>query len=354
MTRQSPASARGIATTAGGAFAAFYSFYAAAPSALADDGPGSGARVAIVMLIVVAVQPFVPLLSRWPTSRRRMVSAAVVSMGAGSAVMPLAGHWPGMVLLGAGFGGFVVASTAWVKEAAPAELLGNALGLYGFGSAIGGALGAPLGLWLAQTFGIHGVALAGALLAAASLLPARRTAEPEGGASADGGDARGGPPDSAARPRPWGWGDLMGLGAHLLAVTVYASVLSGLSAEPDDRRAWLPVLAAFAIQSALAAGRMIGGRAANRWTSFNVGLLSFALLALGAVGIALSALPAQLLAAGVVVGFASGASQIVALTVLMNRANTAAAVNRASAAWNICFDVGLGLGALAVGVTIAA
>lgn len=347
-------SARRIASTAGGAFAAFYIFYTAAPSTLTTANAGPGVRIGIVMLIVVAVQPFVPLLSRWMTSRQRMVTTALIAMGLGSAAMPFAAHWPGMVLLGVGFGLFVVASTAWAKETAPQQDLGKALGVYGFGSAIGGALGAPTGLYLAQTLGIHGTALAGALVALASILPTRRIDRSRRDASTGLANESSAPAGSASQPQLWGRVGLVGLGAHLLAVTIYATVLSSLSTAQDLRHAWLPVLAAFTVQSSLAAGRLIGGWAANRWTPSKVGIPALTLLALGTVGFTLSTLPAEMLAFTAVVGLASGTSQTVALTALMNRANTTAAINKASAAWNICFDLGLGLGALAISVIVTA
>lgn len=343
-----------IAATAGGAFAAFYVFYTAAPATLTTTNLGPGGRVGIVMLIVVAVQPFVPFLSRWVTNRQRMVTTALVSMGLGSAAMPFAGHWPGMVLLGVGFGIFVVASTAWVKETAAPQNLGKALGVYGFGSAIGGALGAPTGLYLAQTLGIHGTALAGALIAVASILPIRRIDRSHGDASTRLADESSTPADSTSRRQPWGWADLVGLGAHLLAVTIYATVLSSLSTAQDLRHDWLPILAAFTIQSSLAAGRLIGGWAANRWTPPKIGIPALILLTLGTVGFTLSTLPAEMLAFAAAIGLGSGASQTAALTALMNRADTTADINKASAAWNICFDLGLGLGALAVSVIVTA
>lgn len=56
-------SSRSVAAAAGGAFTSSYTFYTSAPS--------SGRRVGIVMLIVVVEQPFVPLLSRYVSTRRR-------------------------------------------------------------------------------------------------------------------------------------------------------------------------------------------------------------------------------------------------------------------------------------------
>ena len=343
MTQPSLGSARRIATTAGGAFAAFYIFYTAAPTTLASSNTGAGLRVGIVMLIVVAIQPFVPLLSRCIPKWQRLVGSAIAAMSAGSLMMPFAGHWPGMALLGVGFGIFVVASTAWIKETAPPELLGRALGIYGFGSAIGGALGAPIGLYLAQAFDTHGVALAGGLVAVASIIPSLSIGTGRPAPRSPTHDKECGLTSS----RAGGWTGLVGLGAHLLAVTVYATALSTLSATGQGQQSWLPVLAAFGIQTALATGRIAGGWASNRWTPFKAGVPAITMVAAAAAAFAVSTVPWQMLTISILIGFASGASQTIALTVLMNRANTAAAINRASAAWNICFDIGLGLGALA-------
>ncbi|WP_293878249.1 hypothetical protein [uncultured Brevibacterium sp.] len=76
MTTHPMRSSRRVAAAAGGAFASIYIFYTSAPS--------TGLRVGIVMLIVVVVQPFVPLLSWYVSTRRRMVTAALAAMGAGS------------------------------------------------------------------------------------------------------------------------------------------------------------------------------------------------------------------------------------------------------------------------------
>ncbi|MFF5324453.1 MFS transporter [Janibacter hoylei] len=343
-------SARRIAFTAGGAFAAFYIFYTTAPITFAGASLGAGVRVGIVMAVVVAVQPFVGLLGRWIATRRLQVTSAAISMGLGSAIMPFAGHWPGMLLLAVGFGVFVVASTAWIKETAPSGLLGRALGLYGFGSAIGGAFGAPLGLILIEQAGTPGTAVVGSLVALASILPVLRLRT---AVSSDVSPGESTASETAPRAsRLWSNSRLIGLGAHLLAVTIYAAALSGLASDQNGRGTWLPVLAAFAIQASLAIGRMIGGWAVTRWSPLVVGTSALVLL-LGASGIALlDPLPVLTLAAAIGVGLASGACQTVALTWLMQRTDTTTGINRASAAWNICFDIGLGLGALAVGATL--
>lgn len=239
MIASSLGSACRIASTAGGAFAAFYIFYTAAPVAIADAHLGAGVRAGIVMAAVVAVQPLVGRIGRWIATGRRQVTSAAISMGVGSAIMPFAGHWPSMLLLAVGFGIFVVASTAWIKETAPSGLLGRALGVYGFGSAIGGALGAPLGLILIGQFGIPGTAVVGSLVALASTLPALRVRTT---VSSDVSPVKSAATQTAPRgSRLWSGSGLIGLGAHLLAVTIYAAALSGLASGQTGRGTWLPV-----------------------------------------------------------------------------------------------------------------
>ncbi|WP_231286572.1 MFS transporter [Corynebacterium timonense] len=336
-------SSRRVAAAAGGAFASFYIFYTSAPTSLAASTPSAELRVGIVMLIVVVVQPFVPLLSRYASTRGRIVKAALAAMGAGSLALPAAGHWLGMALLGLGFGVFVVASTAWAKETARPELQGTALGVYGFGATIGGAVGAPIGLWLAQSVGVLGTAVAGGILAFGSVFAAPPTQTvPE----TPGGVTLSEDPESTKLGFQSGT-TLVALSGNLLAVTVYASALTSLSSGGTSLPSWLLVLATLGIQVSLAFGRLTGGWATNTWAPFHIGAPMLALLVGAAAAFASFTAPWQKLAFSIVVGITSGAIQTIALTILMNRAGTTAAISRASAAWNMCFDIGLGLGALA-------
>ncbi|GAA1240633.1 hypothetical protein GCM10009676_26990 [Prauserella halophila] len=240
LTTASQDPARSIAVTAGGGFAAFYVFYASAPVAFAAAAPGPGTRVAAAMVLVIAVQPVILIARRWARHRRRTVIASVALMCAGSAVLPWAGHWAGQSLLALGFGAFVVTSTAWAKEAVPPQQVGRSLGLYGFGAAAGGALGAPIGLTMADRFGITGVAVAGAVFAAASLFPAARASAPAvsavPAAPAESLSALDNPrPDhSDTEPAALGGavGAALGVAGHLLAVAAYAFALSGITDIP--------------------------------------------------------------------------------------------------------------------------
>jgi len=105
VTLARPAPARTvarIATAAGGGLAAFYTFYTTAPSTLDALGMSAGAQISIVMLMVVAIQPLLLLGRNWVKNRRFVVTIALACMGLGSAILPVAVHWPGLILLGLG------------------------------------------------------------------------------------------------------------------------------------------------------------------------------------------------------------------------------------------------------------
>lgn len=348
MTPCRPASDRlvaRIAIAASGGFAAFYTFYAAAPSVLGGTTISSGTRVGIMMLVVVAVQPLLLLGRRWIWKRRLAVMLALTAMGVGSAILPLAGHWPGSILLGIGFGVFVVMSTVWVKEQAPAGQTGRALGVYGFGSAAGGALGAPIGIYAAEHGGQLAVAVVGCSFALCALIPAAQVTE------------RNSHPESAHEPAPPTVsspaseagatsamaavsGSLLG---HLFAVALYGAALSSAG---NTSGPWLPILTALAIQGCLALGRLCGGHLSDRYPPLVMLLLAIVALVLSAAGFAAANSRLGLLAAAAATGFASGAAQTSALTAMMRRVRTPRATETSSAAWNIAFDGGLGLGAL--------
>lgn len=348
--------ARSIAVAAGGAFAAFYTFYAAAPVIFDGLSPSGGVRVAILMAVVVAVQPLVLVRGRWFRNRRRAVLATLATMSFGTAALPFAGQWPGPLLLAAGFGVFVVTSTAWVKETSNPSQLGKALGVYGFGSAAGGAIGAPTGLLLAHHTGIGGVALAGALFAAAALIPTSRIhtttdpsttdiTEPQLGTTPPGAGRSSSTPTMPAVL-------MVSATGHLLAVTIYAAALSALGASAESQSIWVTVGSAFMIQASLSAGRLIGGTLSDRLTPALTGMAALTLLAISAVGFILSAPPTMTLVTAGLIGLASGAGQTAALTAMMRRGHNPAGTERASATWNICFDIGLGLGALSAGLIL--
>lgn len=206
--------------------------------------------------------------------------------------MPLLQQWPGQTLLAIGFGIFVVASTAWVKETAPPGRLGKALGIYGLGSAVGGAIGAPVGIYLIGRFGLTGVAIAGSTVAVAAALLA---VQMKPAACSTAPDSYAGRSDIATvqrAPAPTGRVTAaVTLLGHIGAVTINASVLSGLAMAPFGQSSWATTGAAFVVQAFLAAGRMAGGFAGGRGPRMRLGLPAEAVLVVSTVGFSLSATP---------------------------------------------------------------
>ncbi|WP_197318685.1 MFS transporter [Saccharomonospora sp. NB11] len=328
----------GIAAAAGGAFGSFYCFYAAAPVFLVDAQPSPGVLVSAVLLVVVLVQPVVVLAGRWTRVRARTVTWALATMATGLTVLATVDvPWFGLGLLGLGFGVFVIAGTAWARDVA-ADEVGRALGIYGFGSALGGAIGAPVGLLLATLAGPSGVVIGGVTFAVLGLLAVMAVPCDVTTGNAPSSSAS----TTESRPRTV---PVVLLG-HVLAVTLYAAVLSSLGPLLGDTSATLTVAAAFAVQSAVALGRLVGGVLCDRWSVAGTAALSVAVLVVATIGFAASSAAGVLLPAATLIGAASGAVQTATLTSMMRRVRSPAHTDRTSAAWNVAFDVGLGLGAL--------
>ncbi|MGO1172835.1 MAG: MFS transporter [Actinomycetaceae bacterium] len=346
--------ARFVALAASGAFAAFYGVYTAAPVMYADVTGGPGSRVALLMIAVVVVQPLVMLGGRLLRNRAPVVGAALVSLALGCALLPVAGGWPGLVLVGAGFGVFVVAGTAWAREVVPPQGVGRSMALYGTLSATGGALGAPLALVLADG-GHVGVAIGGALVASLGLLPvtaARRhrrkdsLGEPAGHPIVEGSPR----PGAHRSPVP---AVLGALATHAVAVVAYGTVLSSTGTIDEGGPGTAAVLSALVVQSSLALARPLVGRLCDTWSAIGTLLVSSLALLLAVGSLGLVDTPAGFLAAAAGVGISSGAVQTAALTTMMLRARTGAQIERASTAYNMVFDIGLGIGAvLATGLVL--
>jgi predicted MFS family arabinose efflux permease len=96
------------------------------------------------------------LISRW--SLRYPLACGFLLVGGGYALVLGAGTWwegaMCLVLVGVGNGLFGTALMFWVQQATPAEVRARVLAIRATGLGMGGALGAWLGGWLAQTRGL--------------------------------------------------------------------------------------------------------------------------------------------------------------------------------------------------------
>ena len=115
---------------------------------------------------------------------------------------------------------------------------------------------------------------------------------------------------------------------------------------------WITAGSAFAIQASLSLGRLTGGALCDRWSPVGTGAIALALLTASAWSFATGATPAAFVVTAGLIGLTSGAGQTAALTAMMRRAHHPAGTERASATWNIVFDLGLGLGALTAGYLV--
>lgn len=114
-----------------------------------------------------------------------------------------------------------------------------------------------------------------------------------------------------------------------------------------EQDVWASAGTVFAIQAALAIGRMIAGSIAAIRTPHQIWIPSLSLAIAGTAVIIVSSGSPWLVAFAGIVGLCSGACQTAALTALIKRTHGSRAATRASTVWNIC--LGLGLGAFAVG-----
>lgn len=331
-----------IAVAALAVFMAYYCVFSAAPRIWAGATPGPGVRIAALMVIVVASQP---LATAVPIRSSRPVAAGAGLMALGFPVT-LVLTWAGLILVGIGFGAFVVSSTARVKQVASEGRAGRALGKYGLGCALGGAFGSPLGLELTSRLNADAsvwASFTAAALGATSLLIVKRTRP----AVVNHGEAATEAPGIARRRGTVAiW-----LAVHLAASSAYAAALSLVAAPQSPWAGVSTVGLAFGVQTSVAVGRALGGRAADRWKPALVVWATVGVLVLsGSVAMFVTHSAPATLTALCAAAAAAGLVQTVVLTVLMRNAKTSASTRRMSAAWNMTFDGGLGLGALAAGV----
>ncbi|MFD4577757.1 MFS transporter [Streptomyces sp. NPDC058417] len=355
----------GALVAAFGGFAHFNLLLSALPAYALRSGSGAsgaGALTGTLIATTLVVQPFTPwLFARLGRRRSLALSGALMALPS----LPLAGvsSLPGLVALsavrGLGFGVFVVAGVTFTAELFPPERRGRAMGWYGAAVGAAGVIGAPLGVALARqdaygpafalATGTAGLVLVGAL-----------------------GFPSGAPPARAAAPKP-----AVRRGPRLGARLRALRPLSGpLLVEVVSTTAYgvvftfLPLggaaapAALLAAQVSCVAARLVGGGLIDRHGARRVLGPAVLLAALGTAGGALPDRPLPLLAGALLFGAGFGAVQSATLVLVMELAEaaetaedraggTGGGLGRASVAWNVAFDAGTGLGALAGGPVFA-
>jgi predicted MFS family arabinose efflux permease len=328
-----------------GALTCFYLLLSVVPlyaTSVGAGGVGAGLVTAALMLSTVAAELVTPRLAlRY--GYRPVFAAGLLLLGAPALALPAAGGLAGILLVsvarGLGFGVLVVLGSALVAALVPAERRGEGLGLYGVVVGVPSIIALPLGVWLAGRVGFTAVFVAAAVASLAGL------------AAVPGIPGR--PPD-VERPL----GILAGFRSPLLlrpcivfAATTTAAgvVVTFLPLAVTAAAGTLAAVALLAQAATTTLTRWWAGRYGDRHGSSRLVMPSLLAVATGMLALALTDIPAAVLAGMVVFGAGFGVVQIATLSIMFERV-TPAGYGTVSALWNLAFDAGLGLGAAGFGV----
>lgn len=303
----------------------------------------SGAALTAMMIAVVVVQPLAPRLSKRMGPRYALLLA--LGLQACGNLLTLLTHVPvvalvtGSIVGGLGFGLLVVIGTAVVPSTVAPKRLGKALGYFGTATTTATAIGAPAGLWLIEFMsatGFRWITL-GLLLIA---LPALVIIPQDNDGPATPTNS-GKPEPSVARVQ---WAGLLTvlLPAAVVMMTFGVLLAFGPAASVTSPATYIISMQVFAIL-----GRFVGSASLDRYDPvivMNVGI------GIAVTGILFSALLPPgwtLITAMVVMGCGIGTVQAASLVLCFVQTGS---THRGSVAWNMTFDVGLGLAGLVGGL----
>lgn len=320
---------------------------------------GAGLSTGVLMAVTVATQLGVPaLLHR--VGHRAVLCAGMVLLGAPAPLLVLSADLGPVlvvsVLRGVGFGLLTVAGSALVAELVHPSEHGRASAWFGYAVGLPQLVFLPAGVAVADVLGFGGVFVAAGVtpvLAAVVVLflrapgvarPARRPdpqAPPVGGT----GTARPGPgapsPQRALRAAP--------VLAMLACSTAQGGIITFAPLLAPGATVGVPLALLLTALGALV-GRGVAGEVADRLG--RAGTLLPAGTAVAAAGMVLAVLSgggsALLVAGAAAVGVGFGLVQNDAMVALFAAAGPQR-YGTASAAWNIAYDAGTGLGASGLG-----
>lgn len=321
---------------------------------------GAGATNAVLMAVTVATQFSVPALTRrfsWAV----VLPVGTLFMGLPSLIQALSPDLLNVLvtsgLRGIGFGIVTVCCSSAMSYLIPVEYRGRAVGLYGLAAAGAQMFFTPVAPWALDTFGYRSVISAGVIAAIAAPFALQL------GRLVDHfmEEQRVGEQGSSTTPVTSTATIIARIWPALLTLTLVTSV-GGAFMTFSTEIAPTATLAtgALLLLCALATPtRLYGGSLTDR---FGTRLLMTPVLALTALGVGLvgwvngASLPSiiVLLAGATLIGFGYGFLQSVTMVRALSDAGGADATQRASVAWNSHFDIGTGLGSLAIGAAAQA
>ncbi|ATZ28999.1 Major Facilitator Superfamily protein [Streptomyces lavendulae subsp. lavendulae] len=333
-----------------GASASFHLLLSVVPGYATPAGGGGAAGLATgaLMLATVAGEFATPaLVDRY--GYRAVLAVGLGLLGVPALALPLSRDLGWIVavclLRGLGYGFTLVAGGALTASLIPAERRGEGLALVGIVGGVPALVALPLGVWLAAHSGYGLVFASGGAFALAALasvpgLPDRVRASGRAVGIGIGEGLR-----SAGLRRP-------------AVVFAFAAMVSGIVVT------FLPLavrgaatgsvaVALFVQPAAATAGRWVAGRVGDRRGSAGLVLPGLLLSAAGTLLMVATAEPVVVVVAAGVFGTGFGILQNATLTLMYARVPTAG-YGTVSAVWNIAYDVGMGVGAVAFGWLAAA
>jgi MFS family permease len=356
-----------------GASVSFYLLLSVVPMYARRAGSGgsaAGLATGALMFATVAGELVTPRL----TARfgyRRTLAAGLILLGAPALALTAS---PSLVLIlavcvvrGLGFAATVVAGGAVTAALIPAERRGEGLALAGVVSGVPALAALPLGLWLAGHLGYGPVFAAGAIAALVTLpalpgLPDRPAGQPGRPARLRrsrrtvrplGPDSRPTPDDS---PRPPGVLAALRTAALLRPAIVFSAttvaagiIVTFLPLALSRGASGVAALALFAQPAAATVTRYLGGRWADRRGAGRLLVPALLVAALGMLILALTSVPAAVVAGSLIFGTGFGVAQNASLSLMYERV-PASGYDAVSALWNLSYDAGMGLGAVGFGV----
>lgn len=332
------AARRRVLIAGAGGFLGMYLELSAVPYIAAHHGGrfAAGLLTFALMVTTVPMQALIPLLLR-RFSAGTMLAAGLLLIGAPTLLYEVSESVPNLIgvtlVRGAGFGLITVIGSALTAAYSAPGSRGSALGSYGVATSVGAAFAPALGVAISRSspLAIFVIGTVPPLLGAAALIP-------------------GLPPATIHAPTQSGRSAARSP-ALAPVVLVFGVIAAAIAAEftfvPLLPVGSTPVLL-FLFGAGFAAGRPLGGHLLDRGrvpTVLVLRLLIGVVIGLALLGI--SSFPAAATGAAAS-GVCIGCLCTVTLVMMLDRSGPHG-VARGSVVWNITFDVGQALGAVALG-----
>lgn len=333
-----------FAATFGG-MSGFYLLFSVVPLYAMANGAseiGAGLVTGLLMLSTVGIELAMPRLT-CSIGYRRLIGLGLFLLGAPALLLPFTTSMTAILaislLRGMGLAIIVTAGPPLVAALVPAERRGEALGLYGAVSNMSAILALPLGVWLANSFGFAPVFIAGAAMALVGIAVAWMVPVRSEAVQASLGIFAGLRTSALMRPA------LVFLTVAMAAgiVTTFLPIVFG---EGAGRFAALALLAQAVTATA---ARWLAGRFGDRHGSYGLVIPSLIAASTGVATLALIDQPVLVMLGMLAFGAGFGGLQNASLTLMFARVPRSG-YDTASAVWNLAYDAGYGLGAVAFGV----